>query len=463
MEAAGSAKRRRAEASRSPPRLSGVEVIGSAVPWLNQIYTLAPASAVNQAAQKRWPEWCAPPNGESFFLGEKPSPKGEGSLPYLWYDRRNQQWKLATIGFQRSHYLCRFPRGARFPDDLRAWLPGPKPLEADQDFPETLRQTSHGIRVVAEDGNCVSTAISCDASETTPYPCLREDVQLDPSEAAFFFEQGYLIKRAHELGTRDLADRALRATSILLRDAADIEGGIQREVVNLRDCARSQQDSDFSVYTGILRGSATLWTLLSRMFDQEPEVPRRCQVAILFPTGSPGDRYKDVEDHQSGIEYHIDGRGQIPNKFTLLVGVALCDQPTEVCSWGGLTVFPGSHRNSELHRLYPAQKRGEVDKLDLGKGMQIRLQQGDVVIAHSLLAHRRAENWSSAIRHMVYFRLQPAHVAAGWQAGLLADPFANLPGVRRSMGSQCSSMGLERPAEGDTANSSQLSEAKQMC
>ena len=93
-----------------------------------------------------------------------------------------------------------------------------------------------------------------------------------------------------------------------------------------------------------------------------------------------------------------------------------------------MTVFPGSHRNSELHRVYPAQKRGEVDKLDLGKGMQIRLQQGDVVIAHSLIAHRRADNWSSAICHMVYFRLQPAHVAAGW--GSRAD----LVGERRGEG-----------------------------
>ena len=67
----------------------------------------------------------------------------------------------------------------------------------------------------------------------------------------------------------------------------------------------------------------------STTLPQEPEVPRRCQVAILFPTGSPGDPYKDVEDPHSGIEYHFDGRGQIPNKFTLLVGVALCDQPTE--------------------------------------------------------------------------------------------------------------------------------------
>jgi len=413
------------------PRQRAVEVIGSDAPWLNQIYTLVPASSVLQVAQKRWPEWCVSNKGEWLWLGEKTSPKGESSLPYIWYDRQDRHWNLATIGFRTSHYVCCSLPGA-FPDDLMSWLPGPEPLRMDPDFPEEFRQAAWEIRVIAREGGDVPAVAPWEDSEHTQYPRLREDVQLDPKDASFFLENGYLVKRAHELGTHDLADSALRASNIIIREAAEGCGGVQGEIVDLRDCVRYPHDSDFGVYTDILRASPTLWTLISRMLGREPAAPHRCQVAILCPTGLPGESYKDVEDRQSGIDYHIDGRGMIPNNFTLLVGISLCDQPLDACSWGGLTVFPGSQVNSELHQVYPSQKFGHVEKLHLGKGVQIRLQKGDVILAHSLLAHRRAENWSAEIRHMLYFRLRPAWVTEDWEAELPAKPFANLPGVVRA-------------------------------
>jgi len=203
----------------------------------------------------------------------------------------------------------------------------------------------------------------------------------------------------------------------------------------LRDKVVSHTEKDWSVYVDLLRQAPALQELLAQFIGTEVAEPRRCQLAIIFPEGRPDDEhFESREDSRPQLDYHIDGRGKIPNDFTLLVGIALNDQPRSCCSWGGLTVFPGSHRHSTLHRIYPSQKRGDLqERIDLGEGRQLRLAQGDVVIGHSLLAHRPSENWSEVVRCMAYFRLKPMHRQEDWQEGLLKDPFVNLPGVTRAV------------------------------
>ena len=50
-------------------------------------------------------------------------------------------------------------------------------------------------------------------------------------------------------------------------------------------------------------------------------------------------------------------------------------------------------------------------KPDLGAGaaVQLRLEPGDVVIAHQKIPHRVSPNWSPHIRYMAYFRISSVH------------------------------------------------------
>eukprot|EP00971_Amphidinium_carterae_P166002 3290438-Amphidinium_carterae.1 len=73
-----------------------------------------------------------------------------------------------------------------------------------------------------------------------------------------------------------------------------------------------------------------------------------------------------------------------------------------------------------------------VDRPPLEAGHQLKLYPGDVVIAHSLLAHRRAKNWSAEPRYMLYFRLSPESGARGTLDG---DPFALFSGLRKVLSS----------------------------
>ena len=40
-----------------------------------------------------------------------------------------------------------------------------------------------------------------------------------------------------------------------------------------------------------------------------------------------------MEDGRPGTEYHIDGGGELPNGFALLVGICLSDPPPSGASW----------------------------------------------------------------------------------------------------------------------------------
>ena len=114
-----------------------------------------------------------------------------------------------------------------------------------------------------------------------------------------------------------------------------------------------------------------------------------------------------------GRNFHIDG-GKEPSlaAFNVLFGVALTDVASDTA--GGFHVLPGSHEKfAEAFRRQPTDTPvhwGEV-KLDgqrqflSGARMVVpRLGAGDVVVAHSFLAHGTSANTSNVRRDMIFQR-----------------------------------------------------------
>jgi len=132
------------------------------------------------------------------------------------------------------------------------------------------------------------------------------------------------------------------------------------------------------------------------------------QIAVRFPGSLFGRR-------------HIDGidRGE-HSPFDLLVGVALTDQ--NEADNGNLCVWPGSHKKIQeaINNLHlPAKPpsladieplslklRSLIDNIDIGEPSQVKLNAGDVILAHQKLVHSGGRNDSKSMRLMVYFRMK---------------------------------------------------------
>eukprot|EP00931_Biecheleriopsis_adriatica_P059463 TRINITY_DN35582_c0_g1_i1.p1 TRINITY_DN35582_c0_g1~~TRINITY_DN35582_c0_g1_i1.p1 ORF type:complete len:414 (-),score=33.74 TRINITY_DN35582_c0_g1_i1:243-1427(-) len=371
-----------------------VEVTGAPASWLNQTYTLQDTSVLDQQRSQAalpWSEWLLNSKGKQVYVGSCESPKGKGSFPYIWFDWRHKQCKIATLGFESSHYICYFPTGGNFPEDLGNWRAGPRPKRIHEDFPESYRVASRGIKVRAlhdsGQAECASKRSKLTSGADMPWSFRRTSQEVRPELAYRFVRDGYVILRAGDLGTCHLAKHACRAANIALRDAVECRDAGAK--LNFRDYSVKPTHAAWRVFADLCKVPALEEILVH--FAGALEGPRRCQLATIFPEGRPDDDYIVQPDSRQRLEYHIDGRGQIPNGFTLLVGIALNDQSDSCNSWGGLTVFPGSHRRSDLHKVYPSQKRGELQgRLDLGEGKQLHLAQGDAPLR---IGQNRFEVW----------------------------------------------------------------------
>lgn len=195
--------------------------------------------------------------------------------------------------------------------------------------------------------------------------------------------------------------------------------------IRIRLCC--QDDQLQKHFTALL---SPVWGVLTHLFAERPEWPRACQVATCPPDGQVGDDCLGKEDTPTGNRYHIDGQGKIPNDFGLLMGVALTPRPPGSKSWGCLVVHPGTHTNSLLLQTYRPKSESNMN---LDPGVPVRLDRGDVVLAHPLLAHYRERNYSEDTRHQVYFRLRPESAATNplWNKDLPHQPFAVLRGLER--------------------------------
>jgi ectoine hydroxylase-related dioxygenase (phytanoyl-CoA dioxygenase family) len=109
--------------------------------------------------------------------------------------------------------------------------------------------------------------------------------------------------------------------------------------------------------------------------------------------------------------WHIDGMDRdVVAPFTLLCGVFLSDTLEDGC--GQLTVYPRSHLTlGSLISERGAQvvaATGPRPPLPGSQPLQLKVRAGDVVFAHPLLAHRVGINYSTQVRHALFFRLAHA-------------------------------------------------------
>jgi len=113
-----------------------------------------------------------------------------------------------------------------------------------------------------------------------------------------------------------------------------------------------------------------------------------------------------------GRNFHVDaGQQAALDVFNVLQGVALTDVDSDTA--GSFHVLPGSHAQfAELFRQQPADAPvhwGEVklvgQKKFLSPRMVVpRVKAGDIVVAHSFLAHGTSANTTSARRDMFFQR-----------------------------------------------------------
>lgn len=106
-----------------------------------------------------------------------------------------------------------------------------------------------------------------------------------------------------------------------------------------------------------------------------------------------------------GLNLHIDG-GKKQGVFNILLGVALTDVTSDTV--GGFHVLPGSHEAfaRAFRRQYWGNVRLEIlRRLLPGARLVVpRLAAGDIVVAHSFLAHGTSPNISEVRRDMIFQR-----------------------------------------------------------
>jgi hypothetical protein len=140
---------------------------------------------------------------------------------------------------------------------------------------------------------------------------------------------------------------------------------------------------------------------------------------------------------------HIDGHGptqEPPATFTLLAGILLSDQSGPAA--GNLWIWPGSHL---VHRRLFAERGTRVlqqtlghptllePPLDLGPGVEVHADRGDLLLSHYLTGHNKGGNTSAQVRRTIYFRLAVPGHAQQWEQTFL-DPLLEYTPVRRALG-----------------------------
>jgi hypothetical protein len=135
------------------------------------------------------------------------------------------------------------------------------------------------------------------------------------------------------------------------------------------------------------------------------QTPDRIQFSQTLPGFTTG---KIVGRH-----FHIDGGlGPALAAFNILFGVALSDVQSDTV--GGFHVLPGSHEKfAAFFREQPAEapvhwgeaKQAGQKKFLTQTGMVVpRLAAGDIIVAHSFLAHGTSANTTGGRRDMIFQR-----------------------------------------------------------
>mmetsp|Transcript_8147 Transcript_8147/g.26231 ORF Transcript_8147/g.26231 Transcript_8147/m.26231 type:complete len:402 (+) Transcript_8147:1-1206(+) len=250
-------------------------------------------------------------------------------------------------------------------------------------------------------------ADQCPAAAPLPEP---PAVLLSDEQKAAFVRDGFLVVRG--IVGRDLIDAALRAINHQLGQGS---------------AAWEQDDDGKEKLAGEVgsRHSAAIHNLLhasparglaEQLIAGELSPQVGGQIALRFPL--PEGRLGRPPKHED--QWHIDGMKKHAHMspFQLLLGIALSSQADDDC--GNLCVWPTHHTivAEAVQRAHVASLSstghdsstgdewcGHRPALPAENATQVRLEPGDVVLAHQKLPHRVGLNRSPKIRYQVYFRL----------------------------------------------------------
>ncbi|CAL1134469.1 unnamed protein product [Cladocopium goreaui] len=365
------------------------------------------------------------------YLGEE---EIEGCKPYLW--QQNGEWKLSVMGETSSLYVCpdvsiRFGRWSRH--GLQDWMR----YDTGELFPDL--KLIYGGDGINTDGADDELDYGAGGPEIAIYP---GGSLLSPSDMEELYDKGYTVL-APTGAFGEAVRNAFRLSQMLVAGMANMLLGHQNSWVEPYLDSSSLGCGNVRIklakaepFQEIL---SMLLPLVKQLLQEDVEIPNCVQLAILPPDGDPAEKdYLGRADSRGKFSYHVDGRGNLQNNIGVLLGIALSAPPADTKCWGAFTCHPASHRNKELHNQYTAQYLGVIPKLDLGESVPVLLQQGEIMVAHPLLAHRRSQNWSGNTRYNLYFRLRPKSAAQnpGWQDRVLDDPFSIWPGLTWSKQSQ---------------------------
>jgi hypothetical protein len=185
-----------------------------------------------------------------------------------------------------------------------------------------------------------------------------------------------------------------------------------------------------STHPAFLALSADVLDPLAFEILQTAHTPDRIQFAVTMPGFTTG--------RIVGRHFHIDGGlGPSLAAFNVLFGVALTDVASDTA--GGFHVLPGSHDEfAAAFREQPTDTPvhwGEVkvanQKQLLAKTEMVvpRLRAGDILVAHSFLAHGTSPNTTGVRRDMIFQRraaaplMDPATQGAARKT-FMRDPWA---------------------------------------
>jgi len=169
----------------------------------------------------------------------------------------------------------------------------------------------------------------------------------------------------------------------------------------------------------LLLASQALGAVESLLGPLTPTAGRVGQVALRFPLDPEKARSRVAKSEE---QWHIDGmnKQESMSGFQLLMGVALSAQPDDEC--GNLNVWPGEHGRTfeavrQVAKSRAADPRAAEANTDVWLGLrphltvpkqQVKLEPGDVVLAHQKLPHAIGLNRSPNVRYQCYFRLSAA-------------------------------------------------------
>jgi hypothetical protein len=160
-----------------------------------------------------------------------------------------------------------------------------------------------------------------------------------------------------------------------------------------------------STHPAFLAIAADVLDPLAAEILETAHTPDRIQFAVTMPGFTTG--------RIVGRHFHIDGGlGPSLAAFDVLFGVALSDVTSDTA--GGFQVLPGSHEDFAAHfRQQPADVAvhwGEVKQaaqrrfLTTDRMVVPKLQAGDIIVAHSFLAHGTSPNTTGVRRDMIFQR-----------------------------------------------------------